>query len=396
MWKSNERYAAIDAYFTATMANNTKRAAMILLLLFTCSFVWAQKDVITITNKSAHAREEVVAIPWRTVLQHFPNLDTAFFKVINAISKKEYPVQLALNGTDSVQQLFVYVAVPAKSAINLQLVKGKRAPIASKTYCRFVPERKDDFAWENDRIAFRVYGKALEQTPNEMAFGIDVWVKRTDSLVINKRYRRGNYHEDAGDGLDYYHVGLTLGAGGIAPFMDDTIRYPGTFSSWKILNNGPLRSTFQLVYDEWNAGNKKLRMTKTVSIDAGSQFTRTEVHFVSNDNEPLPVVTGIIKRKEAGAMLLNEQEGLLAYWEPQHGKDGTTGVACITEAPVIKMGVDVTHLLVHSVAAPQQPFVYYHGAAWDKGGRVASAKDWFAHVQTFRTNLKQPLAVSIQ
>ena len=25
---------------------------------------------------------------------------------------------------------------------------------------RFVPERRDDFAWENDRIAFRVYGPA--------------------------------------------------------------------------------------------------------------------------------------------------------------------------------------------------------------------------------------------
>lgn len=396
MWKSNDRHAAIDAYFTATMANNTKRAAMILLLLFTCAFLRAQKGVITITNKSAHAREEVVAFPWRTALQHYPNLDSAFFKVVNAGTKKEYPVQLASNGTDSVQQLLVYVAVPAKGAINLQLVKGKRAPFASKTYCRFVPERKDDFAWENDRIAFRVYGKALEQTPNEMAYGIDVWVKRTDSLVINKRYRRGNYHEDAGDGLDYYHVGLTLGAGGIAPFTADTIRYPGSFSSWKILDNGPLRSTFQLVYDEWNAGNKKLRMTKTVSIDAGSQFTRTEVQFATNDNEPLPVVTGIIKRREAGAMLLNEQEDLLAYWEPQHGKDGTTGVACIMEAPVIKMGVDATHLLAHSVAAPQQPFVYYHGAAWDKGGSIASAKDWFAHVQTFRAKLQQPLVVSIQ
>ncbi len=32
---------------------------------------------------------------------------------------------------------------------------------AGATFCRFVPERSDDFAWENDNVAFRVYGPAL-------------------------------------------------------------------------------------------------------------------------------------------------------------------------------------------------------------------------------------------
>src|SRR5262245_33955903 len=34
----------------------------------------------------------------------------------------------------------------------------------ARAYGRFVPERKDDVAWENDRIAYRVYGPALEAT----------------------------------------------------------------------------------------------------------------------------------------------------------------------------------------------------------------------------------------
>lgn len=381
--------------FYSIMANFRIRAAFFLLLLVACLSVPAQRGLVTISNPSAHVREEVVSIPWHQILNAYPRLDTASFKIVHAHTKKEYPFQLAYGGMHGVQHLLVYVPVPANGSVPLQLVNGKPRSFASKTFCRFVPERKDDFAWENDRIAHRVYGKALEKTPGEMAYGIDVWVKRTDSLVIDKRYKRGNYHEDAGDGLDYYHVGLTLGAGGIAPFINDTIRYAKTFSTWKILDNGPLRSTFQLGYDEWTAGSKPVRMIKTVTIDAGSQFSRTEVQFSTNDNQPLPLVTGIIKRKEAGAMLLNEQEGLLAYWEPQHGTDGTTGVACIMEAPVALMKVDGIHLLAHSVAGPQQPFVYYHGAAWDKAGKILSAKDWFAHVQAFRANLRQPLVVSI-
>src|SRR5699024_9190524 len=124
-----------------------------------------------------------------------------------------------------------------------------------KTYCRYVPERKDDFAWENDRIAFRAYGKALEGT-NEDAHGFDVWVKRTDQPVLNRRYKGNDYHNDHGDGLDYYHVGLTLGAGNIAPYTNDSIRYPGNYRKWKVLDNGPIRSTFQLFYDSWKVEGK--------------------------------------------------------------------------------------------------------------------------------------------
>ncbi len=37
-----------------------------------------------------------------------------------------------------------------------------------RVYGRFVRERFDDFAWENDRVAHRVYGPALE-----------TWVRRS-------------------------------------------------------------------------------------------------------------------------------------------------------------------------------------------------------------------------
>ena len=32
------------------------------------------------------------------------------------------------------------------------------------TYARFVPERSDDFAFENDKVAFRIYGPALKNS----------------------------------------------------------------------------------------------------------------------------------------------------------------------------------------------------------------------------------------
>src|SRR5262245_22958409 len=52
---------------------------------------------------------------------------------------------------------------------------------------RHVPERYDDFAFENDRVGFRIYGKALE-TVEPGSSGIDTWQKNTRELVMDKWY----------------------------------------------------------------------------------------------------------------------------------------------------------------------------------------------------------------
>ena len=372
-----------------------KRLIFCFSLLHTIVTGVAQKQVVVVSNPLTILREEeIVAIPWSQVMELYPTLDTSDFKVINKATKSEYVYQLEYKGQSQVQNLLVQLTVAAGAQQQLLIVKGKHKPFSSKTYCRYVPERKDDFAWENDRIAFRMYGKALENSPAEMAYGVDVWVKRTDRLILNERYRRGEYHIDHGDGMDYYHVGLTLGAGGIAPYIHDTIWFSKNYRTWKVLDNGPLRSTFQLGYEEWSAAGSKIRCTQTISLDAGSQLSQTVVNYETDMDKPLPVVAGIIKRKEAGELLLNEKDGILAYWEPQHGTDGITGVACLFTTPVKQMLVNETHLLAKTLATKNTSLIYYNGAAWNKAGQIVSADDWFAYLQRFQTRVKHPLLIS--
>jgi len=75
-----------------------------------------------------------------------------------------------------------------------------------KAFGRFVRERFDDFAWENDLIAHRTYGKALETWKGEplTSSTIDIWSKRTPKMVINDWYLADDYHVDHGEGADYY------------------------------------------------------------------------------------------------------------------------------------------------------------------------------------------------
>ncbi|GIQ57129.1 DUF4861 domain-containing protein [Flavobacterium collinsii] len=369
---------------------------LVLTFVLPVTIIAQTKATAILHNSSALDRKEtVIAIPWKSVLSSYPQIDTANFVVLNTLTKKQIPYQLEHHGKTAIQNLLVQVDLKAKSSLNLSIQKGKPEPFAVKTYARYVLERLDDFAWENDKIAFRAYGKALEKTEGD-AYGYDVWVKRTDKLVLNDRYKRNDYHIDHGDGLDYYHVGHTLGAGNMAPYVKDTIRYSGNYHQWKILDKGPLRTTFQLTFDTWNAGGIKVKATKIISIDAGSQLNRIENIYTFDDKNPLPVVVGIIRREKAGVLSLNEQQGVMGYWEPTFDKEGTTGVGSILTTPANAMWVNKEQLLTQTTVRNNEPLVYYTGAAWDKAGKITSAKQWFNYLDHFNEELKNPLTISVK
>ncbi|HSD07112.1 DUF4861 family protein [Flavobacterium sp.] len=356
----------------------------------------AQKHSISIQNTTALERKDaVVAIQWETILSHYPQIDTTNFIVINEATKKQVPFQLEHHGNKTIQNLLVQVNVKAKSAVQLSIQKGKLSAFETKTYARFVPERLDDFAWENDRIAFRAYGKAIENS-KENAYGFDVWVKRTDKMIVNERYKLRDYHVDHGNGLDYYQVGFTLGAGNMAPYVKDTVRYSANYHYWKVLDNGPLRSTFRLEYDTWDAGGIKVKATKTISLDAGSQLNRIENVYIYDGDKPLEAVVGLSKRLEAGVLSLNEQQGIMGYWEPTHGQDGTTGVGAILTTAVSNIFIGTAQILAKTEVKNNQPIVYYSGAAWDKAGKITNATQWFDYLNAFSRELKNPLIVSVK
>jgi len=338
---------------------------------------------IVIENPSATAlKEQVVSIPWETFSARCAVTDTNGFRIIDPRTKREVPVQLERMGKSGVQSLLLQVDIPAGGSLTLNCVKGQRAPVKAKTYGRYIPERKDDFAWENDRIAFRAYGKALEST-RENAHGLDVWVKRSRELVVNERYRRNDYHKDNGDGLDYYHVGFTLGAGNIAPYWQDSVWYPGNYSRWELLDNGPLRTTFRLYYDPVTLHGHKVSSVKTISIDAGTYMNRITAQYDIAGMDSLPVVIGIVTRKDPGRMHVDEQQGIMTYWEPTDPKWGTTTVGIVS--PVSgKLRVTPLQILLQTRIATNKPFTYHMGAAWDREGVMQNAAAWEAWVAGYQ------------
>ena len=367
----------------------------VVLSFFLNNFLQAQERTIVISNNSSLAfTDQVVDISWADIIAKGGTIDTSNIKLVDTKTKKELIYQFEYQGKENIQQLLVQVTLAPYGSIKISLQKGKHIPFEPKTYCRYVPERKDDFAWENDKIAFRMYGKALENT-NENAYGLDVWVKRTDKLVINERYQRNDYHVDHGDGLDCYSVGFTLGAGDIAPYKSDSIYYPKNYHAYKVLDNGPLRSSFKLLYDEWDVAGKKVKVSKTISLDAGSQLNHFQVAFSYDDASPLPVVVGIAKRNKPGVEYFNEENGTMVYWEPSQEGNGVTGVASILLQPIKRMMMSQKQLLALSETL-DQGFEYYTGACWSKAGIISNANEWKDYIEKFRERVQNPLKILLR
>ncbi|WP_443944409.1 DUF4861 family protein [Pedobacter sp. AW1-32] len=369
---------------------------LILPFVLSTVAVFAQQKTISISNASTLDRKQaVVSIPWSSIVKVYPEIDTLNFKIVDRNSRNEIPFQIEHRGKADIQNLLIQVSVPAKKTVQLNIEAGKPLPVTVKTFARYVPERKDDFAWENDKIAFRMYGKALEKT-SEDAYGIDVWVKNTPKMVVDERYRKNDYHKDHGDGLDYYSVGFTLGAGSMAPFVKDSVRYSGNYRSSKVLDNGPLRSTFQLTYDSWNAAGIKVKVVKTISIDAGSQLNRIENLYTFSTTGNLPVAIGLATRNEADKKLLLDKNGLLGYWEPIHGNDGITGVGVVDLKPLQAAYNAPKQALGITEVQNNVPYVYYAGAVWNNAGKITDADAWFAYLKNFKQALKFPLKVLVK
>jgi len=267
------------------------------------------------------------------------------------------------------------------------------------TFAKFVPERKDDFAWENDVVAFRTYGPALRSGAEDS--GIDCWLKRTPNLIIEKWYAdnaRGiSYHEDHGEGCDPYHVGSSRGCGGAALWNDGKLVTSDTFKSWKILEQTPDTTTFELTYDYPAIDNlPPIREVKKITITPGSNFFRAESTF-TRDGKPvpnLPVAIGVTTHDGKAAASLDPAKRWVSCWETIEG-DGLGTAAILTPGQPIETreikskDKDQSHALILTRTNPEGKILYFAGYGWARAGKIKSPDQWATTLNAFSDSLNK-------
>ena len=394
------RYILLFYYFCKeqlTKSNIDKMMKKIFTLLAAVAMVscGAPKLELLVENNSTVNRDlETIEIQWEDVAKSgiTPEEVTVFCTECN----KEIPSQVIYNGEVEPQSLIFQCSVEAGASKKFVVKKGTPEAYEMKCYGRQVPERHDDYAWENNKIAFRAYGVALESVPGEMLSspGFDCWVKCVDTLVVDARYKRGNYHHNYGDGMDCYKVGRTLGAGASAPYVDEQLWLSGNYVTYKTLDKGALRTSVELTYAPFKVKESEVTLKKIITLDANTHFNRIE-NIYEGEFETMPVAAGFIRHD---VKALNASEGWLAFVEAASDSKHPEEDGDIYFAVVLPGAEFRAETAGHAVAIAEVEsgvsMVYYAGAGWSLGG-VEDMPAWMELTEKTYAMVNEPLVVTI-
>lgn len=320
-------------------------------------------------------------------------------RVLDEASGQELLAQAIDLDDDRHAELVVFQAdfAPKQTRTFLLSTGERRAYRAAdfKVYGRFVRERHDDFAWENDRVAFRVYGEDLETWTREplTSSAIDAWSKNTARLVLNEWYMVDDYHHDHGEGGDFYPAGATRGCGGSGLWIDGSLVVSKNFRASRVLAAGPIRLVFELDYPAWQRPG--LSETRRVTLDAGSHMNRVESFYVVEPAGPIRWAAGT--KVEKGAQTRRDVErGLVRAWEHQtrYAENGWLGCGVAAEPGALVEIVEAAgNLLLVGQAGAGEAVRYYAGTGWDGSPYFNSVGDWDAYLDAFVARLRSPLRI---
>ena len=401
---------------------------MTALFCFACND--SRTVTVTVTNPLAMERSnEMVEVSMETVTDRLGLADTAQIVVLNA-DGQQVPYQITYDG-----KVIFPAAIAAGGTATYTIQTGTPEAFDVKACGRCYPERMDDMAWENDLVAFRAYGPAL-QAKGERGFGYDLFtkynttepmleamyakeldketlakiaeLKKTDPKAAAELSRERSYHIDHGYGMDCYAVGPTLGAGVAALMVNDTIIYPWCYKNQEILDNGPLRFTVKLEFTPLTVkGDSTVVETRLITLDAGSHLNKTVVSY-SNLKETLPIDAGIVLHEPDGAVVADAANGYITYVDPTTGPDngkifmGAAVPAVVKDAKTVLFSEKEKkernnadgHVLAVSDYEPGSEYVYYWGFAWDKAD-IKTADAWNRYMADFAQKVRNPLTVKV-
>ena len=382
------------------------------IMLMTTFLSFSQKNkIITISNPLNTEREfETVEIS-KTALGLQPSDKLEKYRVKELGTSTYLISQCVDENGDGVNDVLLFqpkIKALSTNKFEIELIVEDiiKDPIVF-CYSRFVPERIDDYAWENNKVAFRTYGPVAQKMTEDkvkggtLTSGIDAWLKRVEYPVINKWYEKytngtGTYHKDTGEGLDNFHVGDSRGIGGVALKIDSVYYYSKNFISWKTITTGPLRTSFTLTYADWDAKGNKIKEVKHISLDYGSFLSKFEVEVSGTKT----LSTGITLHNNDGKTESNLKAGWIDYWQPIDDSELGTGIVfpkntMISSEKYMNPNKELCNLYA-ALKVVNNKVTYYTGFGWKKQGEFTTKEAWENYLTNYATKINNPLIVKIK
>ena len=403
--------------------------AALAAVISSCSATDAD-TVIIVSNDSELSRENETVEVYFQALHNLDEGLTADNVVILDAEGKQVPSQVYTEADGTTVKLVFQASVKSGETVEFKVQKGEREDYPVKAYSRHVPERKDDYAYENNKVAGRIYGPALNGPKDPRTFGSDIWLKSTERMVIDERYHNElvngiSYHHDYGEGMDCYKVGNTLGGGALAPHVlvqkensgvqsgepvCDVVGDVITGDNWatcRHICNGPVRTKAVFTYNSFNVGDLKYTAVRELELDANSHFVKWVTTFVPDGHQAdsMMVQLAAIKHEVIGDEHFDE--GWIAFTEkasdPQDNEQpGNISVAVVydpadlADNPIKYNGTSPDgHACIVTKEALNKPVTVWTGSGWSKAG-IDSPEKWTEMVKNFAYAKEHPLNVTIK
>ena len=391
----------------------------------------ADRVTVKVNNPADVVRaSEVVEVDVKTVRAKLGNAQSL---VVTDADGNELTSQTTHDG-----KLLFQVGVAAKGTSIYYVKAGTPKKYDAKVKGRLFTERGDEFGWENDRVAYRIYGHGA-------AVGYDLFNKSTDELMLdywyaseqNKEMRsvskqlhdRGYhdladqvynaycYHIDHGKGMDCYTVGPTLGGGADALVnADGSLCMPKCYKAYEILDQGPLRFKVKLTYPEIEFNGQKVTETRIITLDAGSQFNKVSVSYEGLTGAA-QIASGVVVHKQnPAAYVMSKDNGYVGYedlgdasvynkkYQDELAKQmgriyvGTVYAAKLSEAKFMEKnnGIAVGHAV--AIANYTPGYTYYFGTGWSKNPNTGfeTLGKWESHLADMAKKVRKPMKVTVK
>lgn len=371
----------------------------VLVLGFVCNNKCAAETKIFVTNLIDYGRDSAVV---EVNLGDLPAFSSTKPAVYNDKLKVFVPSQLFDKDQDGKNDTLFFLtdikALQTKSFTVYEANAANKVEVYDRPAAYYVPQRKDDFAWENDKIAFRIYGQELQRTELTSS-GIDVWVKKSTRPVMPILYKKGHgyYHSDNPYAIDFFNVGRTLGCGGIGVWSEGKLLMAENYDQHKILANGPIRVIFEVSYKPWDMGDgRKIREIKRITLDKGWNFSKIESRF-EGDVKDVVFAPGIVKCIRGGRPTYGVVNEYLGYWQKPDKDFGSIGCGIILdkESVTYKAAEDSEHYLLLAKAR-NNVVTYYAGACWNQSKEFRNEKDWNELIRKTSNIVNSPLKVEVK
>lgn len=269
----------------------------------------------------------------------------------------------------------------------------------------------DGPTWENDKVGFRHYldGRNAKDVFGKKTSNITPENVGIDSLGAVE----DNYHVMHDWGRDVFPVGNSVGLGGYALQVGETINRLGIITTdtinniekttFNIVNEGPVNSILKYNYQNWNASGNLYNVTEITSIWPGMYGYKNTVSIEGlKGNETLLIgLSNINNEKPLQEIEVGDWICLIQHDALTYNREWLMGTAIIvpkkgyngyTEAP--KEGQVTNTFLAKFSIENNVPVNYYAIAAWelsaDKNFKDAT------YFTNYVTNLAKQLATEIK